>query len=293
MKKALLLLLSLVFLLSACGKEEAPQNRPWPETVEYSSLSDPDSRNLLSELLNQADIPEDRQQVLFSHVDQINGLLTPEEQTDGFQVLPIEESLYDPYELQDRWDQTFPDFVGYNCRITAFSLFENLAEIAPAKDAPDDFLFLDAEALNCDSTGLPDEADRDAFFSLFKTAPTENTRDPQVHLKHWQDHWDSQQVSFPSSKASLICVLFHDQIDSDQLSVGHAGLLLPGEDGKLYFLEKIAFQEPYRLCRFESRAALSDYLMVRYDVAYGQDTAAPMILENDHLIEGYRIRSQG
>ena len=29
--------------------------------------------------------------------------------------------------------------------------------------------------------------------------------------------------------------------------VGHTGVLLPGKDGGLLFIEKVAFQEPYRL----------------------------------------------
>ena len=51
---------------------------------------------------------------------------------------------------------------------------------------------------------------------------------------------------------ALLSVIFHDKFSDDEntLSVGHAGVLLPSEDGTLYFLEKVAFQEPYRLIYF-------------------------------------------
>ena len=72
------------------------------------------------------------------------------------------------------------------------------------------------------------------------------------------------------------------------LFVGHVGVLLTAEDGTLYFVEKVAFQEPYRMLRFADRTALSDYLMGKYDTSWGQDTASPFIMENDELMDGWR-----
>lgn len=64
--------------------------------------------------------------------------------------------------------------------------------------------------------------------------------------------------------------------------------MLPAENGELYFIEKVAFQEPYRLVKLKNRTELSDYLMEKYDVAWEQDTTRPFIMENDNLLEGYR-----
>ena len=66
------------------------------------------------------------------------------------------------------------------------------------------------------------------------------------------------------------------------------GVLLCAEDGTLYFIKKVEFQEPYRLLRFTDRTALSDYLMGKYDISWGQDTARFFIMENDTLMEGWR-----
>ena len=42
------------------------------------------------------------------------------------------------------------------------------------------------------------------------------------------------------------------------------------------------------LLRFTDRTALSNYLMGKYDISWGQDTARPFIMENDTLMEGWR-----
>ena len=96
-------------------------------------------------------------------------------------------------------------------------------------------------------------------------------------------------IAFSDSTARLISVVLHDKFsDTDNtLFIGHVGVLLPAEDGSLYFVEKVAFQEPYRLVKLRNRTELSDYLMEKYDTAWDQDTARPFIMENDRLMEGY------
>ena len=64
-------------------------------------------------------------------------------------------------------------------------------------------------------------------------------------------------------------------------------MLVPYE-GKLLFVEKLAFQEPYQAIIFDNRTQLSDYLMNHYDVEWEQPNAIPFIMENDVLMEGYR-----
>ena len=93
-----------------------------------------------------------------------------------------------------------------------------------------------------------------------------------------------------SERIRLITVFFHDKPTEEEslLFVGHVGVLLCAEDGTLYFVKKVAFQEPYRPLRFTDRTALSDYLMGKYDISWGQDTARSFIMENDTLMEGWR-----
>ena len=72
------------------------------------------------------------------------------------------------------------------------------------------------------------------------------------------------------------------------LMIGHVGVMLPTSDA-VYFVEKVAFQEPYRLLKFKNRTELSDYLMLKYDNSWGQDTAHTFIMENSDLMDGWRI----
>ena len=97
-------------------------------------------------------------------------------------------------------------------------------------------------------------------------------------------------IAFADSRASMISVVFHDKFSDEDntLFIGHVGVLLPAEDGSLYFIEKVAFQEPYRLVKLQNRTELSDYLMEKCDTSWGQDTTRPFIMENDTLMDGYR-----
>ena len=108
-----------------------------------------------------------------------------------------------------------------------------------------------------------------------------------------QQAWKERGINFryknDPTKASLISAVFHSQItpEGNTLFVGHVGVLVPF-DGKLLFIEKLAFQEPYQVIKLENRTQLSDYLMNRYDVEWEQPNAIPFIMENDVLMDGYR-----
>ena len=105
-----------------------------------------------------------------------------------------------------------------------------------------------------------------------------------------QAGWSARGVAFADSRARLISVVLHDRFSETEntLFIGHVGVLPPASDGTLCFVEKVAFQKPYRLVKLRDRTALSDYLMEKYDTAWGQDTTRPFIMENDSLMQGYR-----
>ena len=188
--------------------------------------------------------------------------------------------------------ETYPNFLGYNCRITAYSLFAHNLEIPDDASIRDDMLMMDFDSLSVDRSAIDHEVDLNKFLAFYSYVPTDNTQDINVHLANYQKDLKERKIKFIDNKQmSMVSVLLHDQVDGDRLFVGHVGVLFAGDDEKLYFLEKIAFQEPYQLCVFNSRAELSDYLMAKYDTSFNQTNAAPMIIENGHLIEGYRNHS--
>ena len=118
-----------------------------------------------------------------------------------------------------------------------------------------------------------------------------NTTDIPTHLKTIQQEWKKRGLSFvDDDKIRLVSVVLHDQFSEtdNSLMIGHVGVMLPTSDA-VYFVEKVAFQEPYRLLKFKNRTELSDYLMLKYDNSWGQDTAHTFILENSDLMDGWRI----
>ena len=288
----ILCLLSAAVVLTACGKqEESTTKEPALEAVEYSNLTDEDSRKQLSELLTDAGIEESRIAALLNRVEQFNASVKSEWLTDGFESAAPTDTKYDPYDMQDEWTAANGSFPGYNCRITAFGLFSEF--ITAGVDQPEtqgeDSLFTDLETIDADPDALCGDSTA-KFCALFAPVNAADSTEVEAQVKALQEGWAARGIAFADSKASMISVVFHDKFSDEDntLFVGHVGVLLPTEDGSLYFIEKVAFQEPYRLVKLQNRTELSDYLMEKYDTSWGQDTTRPFIMENDTLMDGYR-----
>lgn len=288
----ILCLLSAAVVLTGCGKQEKPTTeQPALETVEYSNLTDEDSRKQLSELLSNAGIEGSRSTALMDRVEQFNASVKSEWLTDGFESAAPTGTKYDPYEMQDEWTVANGSFPGYNCRITAFGLFSEF--ITAGADQPEtqgeDSLFTDLETIDADPDALCGDSTA-KFCALFAPVNAADSTEVEAQVKALQEGWAARGIAFADSKASMISVVFHDKFSDEDntLFIGHVGVLLPAEDGTMYFIEKVAFQEPYRLVKLQNRTELSDYLMEKYDTSWGQDTTHPFIMENDTLMDGYR-----
>ena len=278
--------------LTGCGGKTEPDiPQPTQEPIEYANLTDEESRALLSRLLGDAGIDETRIRGLFDRVDQFNASVKSEWLTNGFERAVPTDTKYDPYEMQDLWAEKNGDFPGYNCRITAFSLFGEFvtAGIDQPETQGEDSLFLDLETLTADPAVLCGDS-TSKFCALFAPVTAADSTETAEQVKALQAGWAERGVAFEEGTARLISVVLHDRFsDTDNtLFIGHVGVLLPAGDGSLYFVEKVAFQEPYRLVKLRNRIELNDYLMERYDTSWDQDTARPFIMENDSLMEGYR-----
>ena len=289
----LILCLLSAAVSTGCGKQEEPTTeQPALKTVEYSNLTDEDSRKQLSELLSDAGIEESRITALLNRVEQFNASVKSEWLTDGFENAAPTDTKYDPYEMQDEWTAANGSFPGYNCRITAFGLFSEF--ITAGTDQPEvqgeDSLFTDLETISADPDALCGDSTA-KFCALFAPVDAADSTEIEAQVKALQEEWAARGIAFADSKASMISVVFHDKFSDEDntLFIGHVGVLLPAEDGSLYFIEKVAFQEPYRLVKLQNRTELSDYLMGKYDTSWGQDTTRPFIMENDTLMDGYRL----
>ena len=176
--------------------------------------------------------------------------------------------------------------MGYNCRITAFGLYGDYMTIPADSEIRDDMILIDKVPLEEDSSVLLDEDDLAQFSVLYSTIPTVNTKDVDVHVENMKKDWTKRGIEFiDNDKASLVSVVFHEAISEEEnyLFIGHVGVLFDTGE-KLYFVEKLAFQEPYQLTEFESRKQLNHYLMTKYDVDDGQPIARPFVMENDEIM---------
>ena len=90
----------VIFTIAAgCGKQKEPiTDQTALEAVEYSNLTDEDSRKQLSELLTDAGIEESRIAALLNRVEQFNASVKSEWLTDGFESAAPTDTKYDPYD---------------------------------------------------------------------------------------------------------------------------------------------------------------------------------------------------
>ena len=295
--RQIMLAICAILIASAfagCGADtDSPDERPALDKIEYTNLNDSVSQKLLEDMLSGAGVSGNRIQGFFNRVDSFNESVREEWLTAGFEKTKPLDTKYDPYEMQDAWMAKNGNFPGYNCRITAMELFGDFlsaGDSTPADAAGEDVLFMDEETLRTDPEALGGSSLTD-FRALYSAMRAEDTTDVQHHVQAVQEEWKSRGISFrENERIRLITVFFHDKPTEEEsiLFVGHVGVLLTADDGTLYFVEKVAFQEPYRLLRFADRTELSDYLMGKYDVSWGQSTARPFIMENDELMEGWR-----
>ena len=199
--------------------------------------------------------------------------------------------FFNGLEMQEMWMERQGDFPGYNCRITAYELMGD--RITAGEDQPDtngeDWLFMDLETLKRDPDALCGKSTAD-FCALFAPVEAADSTDSSVQAETLRKGWAARGVTFSDGGCSMISVVFHDRFSETEntLFIGHVGVLLPAGDDGLYFVEKVAFQEPYRLVKIQNRTELSDYLREKYDTAWGQDTTRSFIMENDELMDGYR-----
>ena len=283
---------------TGCGADaDSPDKRPALEKIAYTNLNDSVSRKLLEDILSGAGVSGSRIQGFFNRVDSFNESMREEWLTTGFEEAELLYTKYDPYAMQDEWAAKNGAFPGYNCRITAMNLFGDFLSVSADSqiNAGEDVLFVDEETLKTDPDALGGSSLAD-FRALYSSMKAEDTTEIKRHVQTVQEEWASRGVIFrENERIHLITVFFHDKPTEEEslLFVGHVGVLLTAEDGALYFVEKVTFHEPYRLLRFVDRTELSDYLMGKYDVSWGQDTARPFIMENGELMEGWRANPNG
>ena len=92
----------------------------------YSNLVDAKSRKEVKKALLDAGLSEKNVNAWLSDVKDYNktikntGLVKK-----GFKKLSTKNPQYDENKIMELWNKKYPDFIGYNCRITAFDLMKD------------------------------------------------------------------------------------------------------------------------------------------------------------------------
>lgn len=270
-------------ITSASSKTETKKEMT---NVTYSNITDQDTIKLTENILKNAGVDENSRKSFINEVDKFNKSVDRKYLTDGFEMEQSIYTKYDPYEMQEEYQENNPDFQGYNCRITAMYLYKNYLKTNDNLDLDTSDIVFDLESLKENKSALNNK-ELNKFISLYASVPTEKTKDINIHAAKLKEEWNKRGIQFsPSDKIKMINVVQNDSFSNDDshLFIGHAGILLPQNNNELYFLEKVAFQEPYRLNKFNNRKELHNYLMEKYDTSYNQPTAKPFIMENDEIM---------
>ncbi|AMD94852.1 DUF4300 family protein [Leptotrichia sp. oral taxon 847] len=262
------------------------------KSIDYSNMADKDVQKQIRESLENSKVNSSNIDLFFKSVNYYNettenkGLIKK-----GFINSKNINPTYDEAAIQQIWDKKNKNFPGFNCRITAFTLMKDYIKMEKPAVNAGEMLFMDLESLKNTPFELFSQNEKEKFVNLFSEIPTKATKDVKVHVENVKYIWKKRGIKFDkNSKISMISVFFHFNDDPKEniLFIGHVGILVPQKDGKLLFIEKLAFQQPYQVLKFNNRLELNDYLMNKYDTAWGQPVAKPFIMENDELLKEYR-----
>ncbi len=283
----LVFVIALSVFFSACGSEKGKSKHEKPLSITYSNLLGEKDIDELSELLTKSGVNKNNIEKIAASVKNYNDtvgsdLLTAEGKIDL--SLPIPQ--YDGVKIDERWLNKNELFIGYNCRLTAFEIMKDFITVDDMTQSNPMSLFMDEEALDNSTDNYFTDDELARFEAMYSTINTTASTDVNEQYKAQKAYWDSIGVKFGNDdKISLISVYIHNHFseDENELIVGHTGVLLSTEDGYVFF-EKLSFQLPYQMIRFNSKDELKQYLMAAYDTDTTGESAKPFILENDSLL---------
>lgn len=275
------------------NKTDSNQKEEYLKKITYSNLVDKTAQSEVENVLKGAGISEKNIKSFFEGVNYFNNTVQNKSLVkEGFKITEELNPVYDQVAIQESWTKKSPVFIGQNCRITSFELMRDFISVGKPEIKDTEQLFMDEDALKNFPVKIFTDNEKKQFESLFSAIKTENTKDISVHVEKVKEDWKKKNIKFNNrNKISLVSVFFHSEITPKEsfLFIGHVGVLLPTSDGKLLFIEKLAFQEPYQAIKFDNRTQLNDYLMNKYDVEFNQPNARPFIMENNELLKGYRL----
>ncbi len=169
-----------------------------------------------------------------------------------------------------------------NCRITAFTLMQNIIKVNKTKKDYGSYLMFDIDVLDNNENYKRVSVDRERFITVFDEMDVSKVAKKElknVLSKKWKEYG----IKVNSEKVSLISVVTYDE-DFKTLFVEHAGVLIQLDD-KYLFVEKIAFEQPYQFSVIQDVNDLKKLFSTREN--YFGGGIGPFVYQNDKLIFEY------
>lgn len=272
-------------LMCVCGCDDT--NKKTNKEISFSNIIEKKDVDLLSTLFKESNISQKNGDKILSSIKDYNDIIGVDLlNKDGIIDLSSAIPKYDDIKIDEMWLKKNDMFIGYNCRITAFQLMKDFITVEDISKSNESSIFMDLDALNYSKDNYFSKDEMNRFKAIYSTIETTSSKDFNEQFKIQKDYWDSIGVKFnENNKMSLISVYLHNHFseNENELIIGHTGILFNTEDGYIFF-EKLSFQLPYQMIRFNSKKELKQYLMSSYDIDTTGECSKPFILENNHLL---------
>lgn len=262
---------------SQVDKQNETPNDKDDDTIMYTNLSSDETKDELKNALLDKGLNEGDVDSFMSNLDTYNESADTSELASNFTKYSDDVAYNNS---MDKFTEKNPDFLGINCRITTFSLMKNSMDVNKELEDKSSVLDFDKKAISDKSLLSEDEMKK--FITYY--API-NVKDEKANYEDLiTKEFSERGIKFNNDKIKVISVYLNskDEIDGNILFIGHTGLMYENQ-GKFYFLEKLSFQEPYQLLKFNSKKEIHDYLMKKYNQDMGEGTHEAIITENDKI----------
>lgn len=257
-------------------QNETPSDKD-DDTIMYTNLSSDETKDELKNALLDKGLNEGDVDSFMSNLNTYNESADTSELASSFTKYSDDVAYNNS---MDKFTEKNPDFLGINCRITTFSLMKNSMDVNKELEDKSSVLDFDKKAISDKSLLSEDEMKK--FITYY--API-NVKDEKANYEDLiTKEFSERGIKFNNDKIKVISVYLNskDEIDGNILFIGHTGLMYENQ-GKFYFLEKLSFQEPYQLLKFNSKKEIHDYLMKKYNQDMGEGTHEAIITENDKI----------
>ena len=273
-KKLLTIILTtcMTFGLSGCQSSD----------VTYSNLVDEKTRNEVAELLIENNLPKKDVQKVMGWVNEFNLISKEYSYKEGFVNLPKEGVDYDTLYLDDT-SKSYAYLNWLNCRLTAFSLIQNVVKTSKDENTEDTWLMFDVEALNTVEQFKTTEEKKKDFVTLFHSMDVSNEDTLKKQEDKIVETLKSRHIQLKTDTISIVSIYLHVPEENIRF-VGHTGILVNTEDGYLYF-EKYSNIGPFQATKFKNKKQVKEYLLSRPDLYGDGSELDPIVTINDEVLK--------